>query len=83
MKKLTIDQANLLDKIARKSGMDCWFKVHYDLCHIRDMENHKTISLKRGIKDLDEGLTDLEDYYLTDEEIKLYQETVRQILGGK
>jgi len=57
---LVSDEYDLLCKIARKTGMDCWFSI---VCkngkdYVRDLEEQKTISLRTGVKDLIEGMTD-------------------------
>ena len=42
--KLTVEQANVLDKIAEKSGMDCWFSITDDLTAIHDVEANRNIT---------------------------------------
>ncbi|MCR0531829.1 hypothetical protein MKC55_21000 [[Clostridium] innocuum] len=73
--KLTVEQANVLDKIAEKSGMDCWFAISDDLTCIHDIEAKRNISLRYGIGILNQGTTDLiKDYGLTEHEVKVYHD---------
>ena len=68
-KQLTDEEYNVLNKIARKTKMDCWFSIKQD-CHgvdyIYDLEGKKRICLRTGIGELIEGVTDND--YLTPEE---------------
>lgn len=50
--KLSVEQANILDKIVEKSRMDCWFSITDDLTSIHDVETNRNISLRYGIKEL-------------------------------
>lgn len=43
--KLSVEQANILDKIVEKSRMDCWFSITDDLTSIHDVETNRNISL--------------------------------------
>lgn len=76
--KLTSYEFNVINKIARKSKMDCWFcikegksnGIEYD--YVFDCENNKRMSLRQGIKQLIDGvieenileLTEYEKYIL-------------------
>ena len=44
--KLSVEQANILDKIVEKSRMDCWFSITDDLTSIHDVETNRNISLR-------------------------------------
>lgn len=64
---LTSSEYDLLCKIARKSGMDCWFKLDQDKSggdFVRDAESGKRLSIRAGVKDLVDGLTivDVEEF---------------------
>lgn len=73
--KLTVEQANVLDKIAEKSGMDCWFSITDDLTAIHDVEANRNITLRYGIGILNQGVTDLvKDYGLNEHEVKVYHD---------
>ena len=64
----------VLNKIAHNTKMDCWFSIKagkrdgcsYD--YVFDIENHKRMSLKRGIKELIEGVTEEDILELTEDE---------------
>lgn len=76
--KLTNSEFDVINKIARKSKMDCWFCIKEgknngeDYDYVFDCENGKKISLRRGIKQLIDGvieenileLTEYEKYIL-------------------
>lgn len=76
--KLTSSEFDVINKIARKSKMDCWFCIktgRHDGCpydYVFDCENSKKISLRQGIKQLIDGvieenileLTEYEKYIL-------------------
>ena len=49
--KLSVEQANILDKIVEKSRMDCWFSITDDLTSIHDVETNRNISLRYGKQD--------------------------------
>lgn len=83
--KLSNKELNVLDEIARQSKEDCWFCLKstnkYD--YVYDLEMNKRISLVNGIRILDSGLTDLEDYSLTKEEKECYKEILEKIKEPK
>ena len=59
LKTLTQEQYNVLNKIARKTGMDCWFCIHQKRSGedvIKDLENNKYVSLRSGVSQLNEGI---------------------------
>ena len=76
--KLTSSEFDVINKIARKSKMDCWFCIKEgknngeDYDYVFDCENGKKISLRQGIKQLIDGvieenileLTEYEKYIL-------------------
>lgn len=71
--KLSVEQANILDKIVEKSRMDCWFSITDDLTSIHDVETNRNISLRYGIGILNQGVTDLvKDYGLNEHEVMVY-----------
>lgn len=71
------EEINILEKIARYSGMDCWFSVSPEGDCILDLEADKRreckIPLKRGIKELNEGMVNYNDYRMTSEEVKVFE----------
>lgn len=71
---LTGEQADVLDKIARASGMDCWFSIGEDNSYIFDFENNEKRSLKEGIQTLQEGMTSYQDYEMSAEEISVFED---------
>jgi hypothetical protein len=56
---LTTAQYDVLDKIARRTKMDCWFFIEQDPSgydYILDLEENERIDLSDGIEQLLEGL---------------------------
>lgn len=75
--KLTAEEYNVLVKIADRSKMDCWFLIDQDKDgddYINDLENGEKLSLEDGIGDLVDGMTDYEDYCLTRNEIRTFED---------
>ncbi len=69
---LTAPAYNGLQKIASKTGMDCWFRLTQDakgndVCF--DADNHKIVPLENVMSDFKDGITDpLESYGLSSDE---------------
>lgn len=63
--KLTAAAYNGLNKIASRSGMDCWFSLTERAGNdvVYDIENKKIISLKEGLKDFKDGITEPYEFY--------------------
>lgn len=76
---LTGEQADVLDKIARASGMDCWFSVGDDNSYVYDPEENEKLSLKEGIQDLYEGMTSYQDYGMTAGEISVFEDLLEKM----
>ena len=75
----TDKEYSVLDKIATKSKMDCWFHIIQDENgndHILDLENNNTLPIHTGISQLVEGMTNFKDYALTEEEIAIFKELI-------
>ena len=68
---LTDPQADVLAKIARRSRMDCWFCLSQGNDAVFDMETGNTLSLREGVRNLIEGMTDCRDYDMTEREVQL------------
>lgn len=68
--KLLTTEFNVLNKIATKSKMDCWFYIAEDRDDdvILDCETGEKLSLYDGINMLADGMTSMDDYELTDNE---------------
>ena len=74
IKKLSSQEYNILNKIATKTGMDCWFSIKTTKkCedYVWDLEENKRLSLSSGIKQLASGVVDICDY-LTPNEIDIF-----------
>ena len=78
-KTLTDEEYNVLNKIADRTGMGCWFLIKQD-CHgvdyVWDLEEGKRMCLKTGIGLLCEGIDCQENYdncWLTEEEDKAFK----------
>ena len=76
---LTGEQADVLDKIARASGMDCWFSIGEDNSYIYDFENNEKLSLKEGIQVLQEGMTSYQDYEMSTGEISVFEDLLTKM----
>lgn len=64
-KTLTNEEYNVLNKIARKTKMDCWFYIKQDgkgMDYIYDLEDKKRICLRTGVGYLVNGLDCKENY---------------------
>lgn len=70
---LTDEQCAVLEKIASKSKMDCWFCIDGDN-QIRDLEEgEKVIDTMEGVRLLQEGMSCYADYDLTYREIYIFE----------
>ena len=56
--ELTDSEATLIDHLAYKTGMDCWFSLRYygRQLLVRDLEADKDLSIMEGLKDFVQGL---------------------------
>lgn len=86
IKVLSEEQYNVLNKLAKKSKMDCWFCIkqhirgkHAGEDYVYDLENGKPMSLRTGVAQLISGMTDVDLGYLTDEEINILEDTLISI----
>lgn len=69
--KLNGKEYELLDKIATKSKMDCWFQIRQTKGgedYVYDLEEGKRMSLKKGIGQLIEGIDGMYSEYLDGDE---------------
>lgn len=69
--RLTCEEYRILVKLARVSGIDCWFYLKQNNkgeWYVFDLEERKRMSLRRGVKILVEGLIDLNFNTLTRDE---------------
>lgn len=83
IKTLSEEQYNLLNKIAEKSKMDCWFLVKQHVKgkyagedYVFDLENRKQMTLKAGVNELVEGITSEDLELLTDKEIRVLEDVI-------
>ena len=76
---LTDKEYNILEKIAKQSGMDCWFTIGCDNSYIYDMEESQDLSLRDGIGMLTEGMTDYKDYNMSQEEIQTFEALLKKL----
>lgn len=60
----------VLDKVARASKMDCWFSIRQENGedYVYDLDNGCRMKLRDGVAQLAEGMCDIEQYGLTNEE---------------
>ena len=56
--RLPNDECLVLEHIARKTGMDCWFDLRYDgdTHYVFDLEEKRRLTLRDGVQDLCEGI---------------------------
>ena len=74
IKSLTVEEYNVLEKIATKTKMDCWFSIKTSktgIDYVFDLEENKRICLSSGIKELASGVVDVCEI-LTPEEIDVF-----------
>lgn len=81
---LTDKEYIVINKIAERSGMDSWFLLEPRLsedegARVYDLENLEEMTLEEGISYLDSGISDLGDYELTAEEIRIYEALLKEL----
>ena len=62
---LTYDEYNVLNKVARKTRMDCWFVLKQDargVDYVYDLEERKRMCLKTGVSLLADGIDCQENF---------------------
>ena len=78
---LTNTEFNVLNHISSQAKMD-WFYI-YDKrdgsVGFKDLEANTYRSLRAGVAEMNEGLTDYEDYNLTKDEIKTYENLKKKL----
>ncbi len=82
-RKLTADEYNGLNQIAKETKMDCWFSIleFGDKDVIWDMENNKVLSIEEGLSQFIEGVIDpLTNYRLSEDEIKAVDSLFKSVL---
>ena len=65
MKTLTYKEYTVLNKISKRTKMDCWFLIKQNIFgrdYVYDLENRKRLRLRKGISMLMEGLDCQENY---------------------
>lgn len=80
--KLTVSEYNVLNKIADKTKMDCWFWLFQDKNgddKVKDLEQGKVLSLKRGVSQLNEGIVSYDLCGMNAEEIVEYEFLLRKL----
>ena len=72
---LTADQYGVLEKIAKNTGMDCWFCIQQDSSgdYVYDLEEGKRMSIREGIRLLAEGY---QPCGLSEAEIRVFEELI-------
>lgn len=83
--KLTNEEYNVLNKISARTKMDCWFCLSEsgDEDIVLDLEYRKSLTLKRGVSMLFEGLDcpeNIENCGLSDKEKTVFN-TLLEKLG--
>ncbi len=71
---LSEKEYNLLDKIATKSKMDCWFLIKQTKSgedYVYDLEEGRKMSLKKGIAQLIDGISGSYADYLSGEDYEI------------
>ena len=82
MNKLSNEEFNVLNKISSKSKMDCWFYLKQDKDgndYVYDLEQSKELSLTDGILMLDNNITSIDDYELSEDEKCIYISLIYKI----
>ena len=78
---LTNKEYNLINLITNRAKIN-WFEIRaYDngFDYVYDNEENETLTLIDGLLLLDDCLTELEDYNLTNEEIEMYENLMRHV----
>lgn len=80
------DEFDVLDKIAVKSGMDCWFLVQghkekdgTESDWVYDFENCRLVTLRYGVDVLHQGMTFYVDYDMTEWEIATFERLLAKL----
>lgn len=77
--KLTVEEANMLDVLTHRTKMDCWFWIDDDL-NVRDLEeDEKLMDTKEAVLMVDDGITNINDYGLTAEQISCYNNLIQRL----
>lgn len=81
---MTLTQAeyDVVDKIAHKSKMDCWFMVYSDEDgndYVKDLERGETITIREGVCQLLDGMTCYADYNMTKKEVLVFEGLTRKL----
>ncbi len=79
---LTDEEMNVLDRISQESGNDAWFWIYRKrngATGFHDLENNAYRSLRVGVAEMDEALTEYDDYNLTKEEITVYENIKKKL----
>ena len=82
--RLTNEEANVLDVIATRSGMECWFFLKQDKNgrdYFYDIEEGRRRPLKDGVFELADGMTGYADYSLTEEEIETFEGILKRAVS--
>jgi hypothetical protein len=84
--KLTVEEANLLDRIAEATKMDGWFYIDPDL-HVHDIEENNVSSDAEGVCLLEDGLAygldEPQSGALSPEEIKIVEDCFKRARAAK
>ena len=84
--RLTNEEYNVLGTLSSKSKMDCWFDIreaneHED--YVYDLEYETTMSLKNGLILFNEGLLDLNEYGLDENQKNIYNNMLKKFGIGE
>lgn len=80
MEQLTYKEMDLLTKISDETKMSCWFSLRTSKdgkVYVYDLEEHKRISLRNGVKILLEGLSNID--FMTIEEQETFEALKKEI----
>lgn len=80
--QLTLNEYEVLSKIADKSKMDCWFYIERKPSGddvILDLENNEELTLADGVYQLYEGMTEYSDYGLSKYQVKTFEELLEKL----
>ena len=80
--RLTGDEYNVLNKISANTKEDCWFWIHtrkdgFDV--VKDLEKNRYMSMRAGVRLLNEGIVSYELCLLTDKEIIVYEDLLKKL----
>ena len=77
---LTQKQHTVVKKIAKMTGMDCWFYIRQAPSgddYVQDLETNRRLTLRQGLQGFVDGIASYDG--INDNEIKIFEELLDQL----